>query len=247
MGYSDIATANKASFGKKRYPGRGMVIGLSSDSSKIFQIYWTMGRSENSRNRVFIQEKENIKNQLFRDDVDADTSLIIYYPMKSFNQVHIVSNGDQTETIFDYLTAGRTVVDALNSRTFEPDPPNFTPRITGIVYLNPDVRYELSIMKSIGNDERYRQFSSYSYDNPIPGFGHCLTTYVDDGVPLPSFAGEPLLLEINDDLKSNIESFWNQLDSDNRISICGKAIDTKSGKMEIALLNKNPSYQQSMP
>ncbi|SEB50172.1 IMP cyclohydrolase-like protein [Paenibacillus sp. GP183] len=176
------------------YPGRGIIIGLSPDEMTIYQIYWIMGRSKNSRNRVFVLEENlDVRNKAFDEKKLTDPSLIIYHPIKSKDNIHIVSNGDQTNTIFDNISEGGTFEEAINKREFEPDAPNYTPRISGIVDLNDKYNiYKLSIIKSLYNNPSVCVRSIFSYNQALSGVGHCISTYTGDGTPLPSYEGEPV-------------------------------------------------------
>ncbi|WP_373231374.1 IMP cyclohydrolase [Cohnella sp.] len=222
------------------YSGRGIVIGLSPDESIVFQIYWIMGRSENSRNRIFVMEENGaVKNEAYDESKLTDPSLIIYYPIKSLDKVHIVSNGDQTDTIFDKISIGGSFEEALRERTYEPDAPNFTPRISGIVDLNDtNHTYKLSILKSLYNNPAVNVRNIFSYDQAIPGVGHCITTYSRDGAPLPSFQGEPLIVPIFNSTEENLNYYWSLLNEDNRISILVKSINRESNQFNILIKNK---------
>jgi len=221
------------------YPGRGIVIGTSHDESRIFQIYWIMGRSPNSRNRVFVREDNGfVKTKLFDESKAQDQSLIIYYPMKHLHNCHIVTNGDQTDTVFDAITEGANFEKAIETREYEPDAPNFTPRISGISYFAGKYLYKLSIIKTVyGNkDNLSRHF--FCYRNGTVGYGHMISTYSGDGNPLPSFSGEPHIVPIFRTAEENLENYWDALEHDNRISIAVKTIDRVNGNFELILKNK---------
>lgn len=220
-----------------KYPGRGIVIGATPDNKNLVQVYWIMGRSPNSRNRVFEIEDDSVKTKAFDESKLEDPSLIIYYPVKEVNNYHIVTNGNQTDTIADALFEYKTFEEALKTRQFEPDPPNFTPRISGIIDTD-EMTYKLSILKTIDNNELNELKSFYNYSSFIPGIGNCITTYIEDGNPLPSFEGEPFKLQIFDDIDMNVEKFWNYLDEDNKISLLVKYINIKSKEVTMKIKNK---------
>jgi IMP cyclohydrolase len=224
------------------YPGRGIVIGLTEDGTKLVQVYWIMGRSENSRNRVFIAEPNGFLRTEAKDPAKLmDPSLIIYYPVRHINSAHIVTNGDQTDTIYETLPKhGGTFESALATRTYEPDAPNFTPRISGIVDLNDkQFAYKLSILKSAGNTEDQTLRHTYSYEKALPGFGHCIHTYAQDGNPLPSFQGEPALVPLKGDASQIADAYWNVLNEENRISLLVKTIRLDDGASELLVINKD--------
>ncbi|NHN29770.1 IMP cyclohydrolase [Paenibacillus agricola] len=223
------------------YPGRGIIIGLTPDGTRLVQVYWIMGRSVNSRNRVFIQgENGFLRTEAHDPALLTDPSLIIYYPVKHTGGSHIVTNGDQTDTIFEVLNAGGSFEQALTTRTFEPDAPNFTPRISGLVELqNPHCLYKLSILKSnAGNpDQTLRQF--FHYAQGIAGQGHLIHTYSGDGDPLPSFSGEPVLVPLYDDIDQTLSAYWDGLNEDNKISLLVKTIRLDNGETEMRVTNKH--------
>ncbi|WP_163853343.1 IMP cyclohydrolase [Paenibacillus elgii] len=223
------------------YPGRGIVIGQTPDGTRLVQVYWIMGRSENSRNRVFIQEANGFVRTEAKDPAKlTDPSLIIYYPVKHANGAHIVTNGDQTDTIHEALLSGSTFEAALATRTYEPDAPNFTPRISGLVDVNDgQFAYKLSILKSNGNTEDQTLRHTYTYEKALPGYGHCIHTYAGDGNPLPSFQGEPALVPIaSDDIWLIADAYWQALNDENRISLLVKTIQIGSGETELLIVNK---------
>ena len=237
--FKDIAEKNAANLRKNVYPGRGIVIGATPDGTKLAQIYWIMGRSENSRNRVFKEEDGFVRTKAFDESKIIDPSLIIYYPVKYFAGVHIVSNGDQTDTALDFIKMGKGFTKALLTREFEPDAPNFTPRITGIVELNSMNGYTLAILKSQDGDSDYCIRNFYHYEKLIPGYGHCIHTYQGDGNPLPSFCGDPYIMPIPDDAKKACDLYWSLLNEENRVSLLAKYIDLKTGNFEIEIINKH--------
>ena len=218
------------------YPGRGIVLGKSADGSQMVVAYFIMGRSENSRNRVFVEENDGIKTQAFDPSKLTDPSLIIYSPVRVINGKTIVTNGDQTDTIYDFIAKGDTFENALQTRTFEPDAPNFTPRISGIIDGD---RYTLSILKSAnGNpDSTCRYF--FDYQSPLAGEGHFIHTYRCDGNPIPSFEGEPKKIAVNGDIDAFTESVWNSLNADNKVSLFTRYIDLTTGETQTRICNKN--------
>ena len=218
------------------YPGRGIVLGKSADGNQMVIAYFIMGRSENSRNRVFVEENGGIKTQAFDPSKLTDPSLIIYSPVRVINGKTIVTNGDQTDTIYDFIAKCDTFENALQTRTFEPDAPNFTPRISGIVE---DDRYTLSILKSAnGNpDSTCRYF--FDYQSPLAGEGHFIHTYRCDGNPIPSFEGEPKKVAVNGDIDAFTESIWNSLNADNKVSLFTRYIDLTTGETQTRICNKN--------
>lgn len=237
--YKDIAEANAARLKKNAYPGRGIVLGLTGDGTKLAQIYWIMGRSQNSRNRVFHEESGFVRTKAFDESKLTDPSLIIYYPVKHFGNFHVVSNGDQTDTVIEYIKAGHYWIDALMTREFEPDAPNFTPRITGVMDLDAPWAYALSILKSQDGEARHCLRYFYYYEKPVAGFGHCIHTYQGDGNPLPSFCGEPYIMPVPGSAKEACEYYWSLLDEENRISILAKYIDIETGQFEISIINRH--------
>lgn len=220
------------------YPGRGIVIGMSPDGKNLIQVYWIMGRSLNSRNRIFEQNDKFVRTKAYDEEKLSDPSLVIYYPCKVYNQYHIITNGDQTETIYEYLQQNKSFSDALETRCYEPDGPNFTPRISGIIN-DDELTYKLSILKTVNNNKSYEQKSFFKYYAFIKGIGHCITTYNDDGNPLPSFTGEPYTLPLYNSIKENANTFWDYLDDDNKVSLMVKMIDIKTKEQTIHIVNKN--------
>lgn len=239
--WNEIADGNIATLKSNVYPGRGIIIGLTPDETRFVQVYWIMGRSENSRNRIFVQEPNGFLRTEAADPAKlTDPSLIIYYPVRHEGQAHIVTNGDQTDTIYEALQQGRTFEQALATRTFEPDPPNYTPRISGIIDLNDaGCAYKLSILKSNENDQSMTKRFFFHYDAPLAGFGHFISTYQGDGNPLPSFAGEPALMPLQNDIDANARFYWDLLDGDNRVSLLVKTIRRDNGKTDMRVINKH--------
>lgn len=222
------------------YPGRGIVIGRSADGTKAVTAYFIMGRSSNSRNRVFVQDKDGIRTQAFDPSKLEDPSLIIYAPVRVLGNRTIVTNGDQTDTIYEGMDGELTFEQALRSREFEPDGPNYTPRISGVLHVESGkYDYVMSILKSNnGNPDCCNRYT-FSYDRPVAGEGHFIHTYMHDGTPLPSFEGEPKPVEIPDDIDGFTEMIWNSLNGDNKVSLFVRYIDIASGKYETRIVNKN--------
>ena len=240
MSLEKISFDNEKEIQQNKYPGRGIVIGLTPDGRNYVQIYWIMGRSENSRNRIFEAEGSSVKTKAFDVSKLEDPSLIIYYPIKVVNEYHIVSNGDQTDTIYEYIKNGKTFEEALATREFEPDSPNYTPRISGYVNCNTEKSsYGLSILKTIENNKEFCQRNYFYYNDFIRGFGHCIHTYSEDGNPIPSFTGEPFLVNLHNGIKDNAEYFWKLLNEENKISLLVKYINVEDKKVEINIINKN--------
>ena len=221
------------------YPGRGIVIGESQDGGKAVIAYFIMGRSENSRNRVFVEEGEGIRTQAFDPAKLSDPSLVIYAPVRVLGEDTIVTNGDQTDTIYDFMSEGKTFEEALRTRTFEPDGPNYTPRISGIVSRKEGgFTYKLSILKSTdGNPDQAQRFF-FEYE-PQAGLGHFIHTYKCDGNPIPSYEGEPTPVEIQGDIDQFTAALWENLNQDNKVSLFVRFIDLSTGKQETRIVNKN--------
>ena len=222
------------------YPGRGIVIGRSADGSKAVSAYFIMGRSVNSRNRIFVEDGEGIRTQAFDESKLSDPSLIIYAPVRVLNENTIVTNGDQTDTVYDGLKEGKTFEESLRCREFEPDAPNYTPRISGIMDVeNGKFSYSLSILKSDnGNPEECNRFT-FSYDSPLAGEGHFIHTYMKDGNPLPSFEGEPKLVSIEGDFETFSKKMWENLNLDNKVSLFVRFTDIGTGQVRTKIFNKN--------
>ena len=219
------------------YCGRGIIIGATADK-KCACAYFIMGRSDNSRNRVFVKDGENLMIKPFDESKVEDPSLIIYYPVRRHASNLIVTNGDQTDTIFDFLADGKSFEDALRTREYEPDAPNYTPRISGIVEHAKDAfKYKLSILKREDKESDACQRNFYEY-SCAPGIGHLIHTYVQDGNPLPSFEGEPTKIEIEDDIDTFASSIWESLDSENKISLYVRYSDFDGGNVEERIINK---------
>ena len=223
------------------YPGRGIVIGRTKDGKKAVTAYFIMGRSENSRNRVFVEDGEGIRTQAFDPSKLEDPSLIIYAPVRVLGNKTIVTNGDQTDTIYELMDKQQTFEQALRTREFEPDGPNYTPRISGIVKCSGGImEYAMSILKSADGIPDSCQRYTFMYSTPLQGLGRYIHTYMGDGTPLPSFEGEPTLVEIgNDDIDTFAEKVWNALDEDNKVSLFVRYIDIASDTAESRIINKN--------
>ena len=221
------------------YVGRGIVIGKTADAKKACAAYFIMGRSSNSRNRVFVERDGDLFTEPFDPSKVEDPSLIIYAAVRKVGNKLVVTNGDQTDTICDGIKAGKTFSESLKSREFEPDAPNLTPRISGVLdFKNNDFSYEMSILKSA--DEKGSACNRYTFDfSPLPGLGHFIHTYVCDGTPIPTFQGEPERVFIPDDIDIFAEKLWSTLDEDNKISLYVRYTDLSTGKEESRLLNKN--------
>lgn len=226
----------EALLSQNSYPGRGIVVGKSQDGAHLAIAYFIMGRSANSRNRVFAPDEEGIKTQAFDPAKLEDPSLIIYSPVRVLGDTTIVTNGDQTDTIYDFLERGKSFEDALRTRTFEPDAPNFTPRISALVRGG---TYKLSILKSDGGDQERAQRFFFEYENTAAGEGHFLHTYRCDGTPIPSFEGEPERVELQGNLDKFTDTIWNSLDEDNKVSLFTRFIDLRTGISSTRILNKN--------
>lgn len=222
------------------YPGRGIVIGKSKDGTKAITAYFIMGRSVNSRNRVFVEEGAGIRTQAFDPSKLTDPSLIIYAPVRVLNNKTIVTNGDQTDTIYDGMAVGKTFEQSLRVREFEPDGPNFTPRISGIMKIeNGTYNYAMSILKSNNGNPAACNRYTFAYENPVAGEGHFIHTYMQDGDPLPSFEGEPKWVEIEGDIDTFTNMLWTNLNEENKVSLFVRFIDIATGETETRIVNKN--------
>ena len=222
------------------YPGRGIILGKSPDGTKAAAAYFIMGRSENSRHRIFVEDGEGIRTQAFDPSKLTDPSLIIYAPVRVLGNKTIVTNGDQTDTIYEGMDRQLTFEQSLRSREFEPDGPNYTPRISGIMHIeNGTYNYAMSILKSSdGCPDSCHRFT-FAYENPKAGEGHFIHTYQCDGNPLPSYEGEPKRIQIPDDIDAFTELLWNSLNEDNKVSLFVRYIDIETGTYETRIVNKN--------
>lgn len=221
----------------KEYPGRGIILGKSEDNRAVFA-YFIMGRSTNSRNRVFEISDDDIRTKAFDESLLSDPSLIIYSPVRVLGKKIIVTNGDQTDTIYEYLKDKKTFEDALYTRTFEPDAPNFTPRISGLIDIESGLKLKLSILKSDEGDESQSLRFFYNYDNPKSGEGFFIHTYKENSDPLKSFEGEPIKVGLKGSIDEFAKSLWNSLNTDNKISLAVRYIDMATGKYEQIIKNK---------
>lgn len=222
------------------YPGRGIIIGKSVDGTKAVCAYFIMGRSTNSRNRIFVEDGEGIRTQAFDPAKLSDPSLIIYAPVRVLGNKTIVTNGDQTDTIYEGMDKQMTFEQSLRSREFEPDGPNYTPRISGIMHLEGGgYNYAMSILKSNNGDASGCNRYTFAYENPAAGEGHFIHTYMHDGDPLPSFEGEPKLVDVADDIDAYTKLLWESLNEENKVSLFVRYIDIASGAYETRIVNKN--------
>ncbi len=221
------------------YPGRGIVIGRSADGRYAVTAYFIMGRSTNSRNRIFVEEGEGIRTQAFDPSKLEDPSLIIYAPVRVLDSWTIVTNGDQTDTVYDGLKEGLTFEQCLRSREFEPDGPNYTPRISGLMHME-DGKFDfvMSILKSNEGDPSCCNRHTFAYDAPAAGEGRFIHTYMHDGNPLPSFQGEPKTVAIEGDVDSFTDMIWENLNQDNKVSLFVRFIEIATGKYETRIRNK---------
>lgn len=222
------------------YPGRGIIIGKSEDGKRAVTAYFIMGRSENSRNRIFVEDGAGIRTQAFDPDKLTDPSLIIYAPVRVLGNKTIVSNGDQTDTIYEGMDIQLTFEQSLRSRKFEPDAPNYTPRISGVMHLERGgYNYALSLLKSSNGCPDSCERFTFAYENPAAGEGHFIHTYMEDGDPLQSFEGEPKLIAIPDDMDRFADLLWENLNNDNKVSLFVRYIDIETGDIRSRIINKN--------
>lgn len=222
------------------YPGRGIIIGRSADGRFAVTAYFIMGRSVNSRNRIFVQDGEGIRTQAFDPDKLTDPSLVIYAPVRVMGNKTIVTNGDQTDTIYELMDKQQTFEQSLRTREFEPDAPNYTPRISGILHIGNGVfNYAMSILKSDNGDPDGCNRFTFAFSNAKAGEGRFLHTYMGDGEPLPSFEGEPERIGIQGDIDELTSTLWNSLNEENKVSLFVRYIDIESGHYETRIVNKN--------
>lgn len=222
------------------YPGRGIVIGRSEDGKKAVTAYFIMGRSVNSRNRIFTVEGEGIRTEAFDPSKLSDPSLIIYAPVRVLGDTTIVTNGDQTDTVYELMSQGKTFEEALRTREFEPDEPNYTPRISGIINVRDgSFDFAMSILKSEDGNPEYCLRNTFAYPGCPAGEGRFIHTYVTDGNPLPSFEGEPEKVDISGDLDAFTSLVWSSLNEENKVSLFVRYIDIATGKYETRIVNKN--------
>ena len=224
----------------KTYPGRGIVLGRTADGREAVAAYFIMGRSENSRNRVFVEDGDGIRTEAFDPSKMVDPSLIIYAPVRVLGNKTIVTNGDQTDTIYEGMDAQKTFEMSLRSRRYEPDAPNYTPRISGIIHQEKgDFNYALSILKSAdGNPDSDERFT-FTYSPALPGRGHFISTYVDDGNPIPSFEGTPVPVAIEGDIDEFTANVWQSLNEANKVSLFVRYINLEDGSWRTRIINKN--------
>lgn len=222
------------------YPGRGIIVGRSEDGTKAVIAYFIMGRSSNSRNRIFVEDGEGIRTQAFDPSKLEDPSLIIYAPVRVLGNKTIVTNGDQTDTIYDGMDKQLTFEQSLRSREFEPDGPNYTPRISAVLHLEKgEFNYAMSILKSNnGNPDACNRYT-FAYQNPVAGEAHFIHTYMGDGNPLPSFEGEPKFVGLEGDIDTFTSLVWENLNEENKVSLFVRYIDIETGKYETRIVNKN--------
>ena len=230
----------KQLLGENAYPGRGIVLGRSADGTKAVAAYFIMGRSENSRNRVFVEDGDGICTQAFDPAKLTDPSLIIYSPVRVLGNKTIVTNGDQTDTIYEGMDRQLTFEQSLRIREFEPDAPNYTPRISGIMHIEKgNYNFAMSILKSNHGDPDSCLRFTYAYENPKAGEGRFIHTYLHDGNPLPSFEGEPRLVEIAGDIDTFTNAIWESLNEENKVSLFVRYINIADGTWESRMVNKN--------
>lgn len=222
------------------YPGRGIVIGKSDCGKFAVTAYFIMGRSENSRNRVFVEDGDGIRTQAFDPSKLTDPHLIIYAPVRVLGNKLIVTNGDQTDTIYELMDKQQTFEQSLRTREFEDDAPNYTPRISGILHFeDKGFNYAMSILKSANGNPDSCQRYTFAYANPIDGEGRFIHTYMGDGNPLPSFEGEPELVEIKGNIDEFTDTVWNNLNEDNKVSLFVRYVNLENGNVETRIVNKN--------
>ncbi len=222
------------------YPGRGIILGKSPNGKFAVSAYFIMGRSVNSRNRVFVTDGEGIRTEAFDPSKLSDPHLIIYAPVRVLGNKTIVTNGDQTDTIYDLMNKQYTFEQSLRTREFEDDAPNYTPRISGIMKVyEGNYNYALSILKSADGDPASCQRYTFSYNNPVSGIGHFIHTYMGDASPLPSFEGEPKKISTYDDIDEFTNVLWESLNDENKVSLFVRYIDIETGKYETKIVNKN--------
>jgi len=231
-----LASANMELLRDNPYPGRGIVMGLSKDGQRAVQVYWIMGRSLNSRNRILVQEGDVVKTRPFDESKVENPSLIIYTAMRMVNGIHIVSNGDQTDTVSQAIADGHTFQEGLEDRTYEPDDPNFTPRITGMYHPNNETPFSLSIIRK--NPTSLEPIRTTYQQQSLNGIGRCIHTYKGDGNPLPSFDSEPYPIPLEGTIDDIAQKYWNVLNSENKVALVVKEINTVSGETNYRIVNK---------
>ncbi len=241
MDLEAIARDNMAALRANPYPGRGIVVGLTPDARCYVQVYWIMGRSPNSRNRVLVGDNELVRTAPHDKSRVEDPALIIYNCARSRGAAqHIVSNGNQTDTIYEALDCGATFAQALETRAFEPDAPHYTPRIAALVDLDDGgCAYRLAVLKSVGGSPEHCTRQFFAYEAALPGYGHCIHTYADDGDPLPPFEGEPYLVETRDGINALAELYWDALSAENRVALLAKFIEAETGQPTVKIINRH--------
>ena len=240
MGLNNALRSLEVELKENSYPGRGIVIGLTPDGRYAVAAYFIMGRSVNSRNRVFVEDGDGIRTEAFDPAKLTDPSLIIYAPVRVLGADTIVTNGDQTDTVYEGLKQGISFEESLSARTFEPDAPNYTPRISGLLHVEDgSFSYKLSILKSHGGDPACCDRFTYSFDHPLKGEGGFIHTYKEDGNPLPSFEGEPTKVGISGNIDEFTSMLWESLNEDNKVSLFVRYLDIAEGSWETRIRNKN--------
>lgn len=241
MDLQGLARQNFQRLAANPYPGRGIVIGKIKDADEFVQIYWIMGRSPNSRNRIFVKEESGfVRTEVFDKREPHDPSNIIYYALKHTGNDHVVTNGHQTDTIIEALAGGKTFEQGLDKWQFEPDPPNYTPRIAGRVQITGNtVRYSLACLKCQANDPKYSTRQYFHYETAVEGCGHLITTYSGDGNPLPAFSGEPVLVPLAADIGRIADEYWAALNADNRVALAVKTIKIRDNSFAVRIVNKS--------
>ena len=225
------------------YPGRGIIFGRTLDNKQNVVAYFIMGRSENSRNRIFAETEDGIRTEAYDPSKMTDPSLIIYHPVRQCGGKLVVTNGDQTDTICEYLREGKSYIDALRTRQFEPDAPNYTSRISGVI--NEDGSYSLSILKNFTSDRTSNKRFFYEYDKPVPGLGHFIHTYQCDGDPLPPFRGEPKCIRIEKPIKQFTEMLWTSMNEQNKVALFVRYIDLATGAYWQEIRNKHEEGKEA--
>ncbi len=221
------------------YPGRGIVIGCSADGASAVVVYFIMGRSINSRNRIFVEEVDGIRTEAFDPAKLTDPSLVIYAPVRVMDNHTIVTNGDQTDTICEHLWAGGSFESALRTRTFEPDAPNYTPRISGMVTLaDGTFTYKLSLLKRVEGHPTACLRCFFENDTPLPGIAHFGHTYMGDGEPLPSYVGDPTIVAITGDIDATTDAIWSSLNEENKVALFVRYINVATGEWDTRIVNK---------
>ena len=235
-----VAAANLRRLGENAYPGRGLVLGLSADGSRLVQVYWLTGRSPASRNRVLLQEGESVKAESLDPSQVPNPDLVIYHPVRRVGSWHVVSNGDQTDTLAAALARGERWQDALATREYEPDAPHWTPRISGLHdAADPRHGYALSILKAEEGDGPSCVRQHFLYERGCPGIGHCLTTYAGDGHPLPSFAGEPWPVPLPGSAREMAQQYWELLPPERRVALLVKTVEFGTGATQLEIVNRH--------